>query len=107
MPTFNVTLAVTVQAYGHAEIEAETMEQAIELVRQQAANERSEATVWDNVTYIEWDTSAEHRICSIEADDNPSSTSGILEDIPLTHGDQVWTIISADELKGVLAETQD
>ena len=101
MPTFNLTLAVSVQAYGHVEIEADTMEAALEIARAQAEIDGKENTIWDSATGVEWDTQSSYRVCSIE---NASAPDETLDDIHLTNDVDGWKIIGAGDLKIILAE---
>lgn len=59
MKTFNVLCAADVPCYGTDEVEAETLDQAIEIVRH---------TIDDILLEPEWDNSENSRIVSIEDD---------------------------------------
>jgi hypothetical protein len=100
MPTFNLTLAVAVQAYGHVQIEAATMAEALEIVRAHAADpaitykDPDAANHWDGVTDIEWDTQDTFRVLTIEDE----ATGKMVDGIDLTEMETRWRVIDADQL---------
>jgi hypothetical protein len=100
MPTFNFTLAVAVQAYGFTSIEAETMAEALEIVRAHAADpaltykDPDASNHWDGVTDIEWDTQDTFRVLTIEDE----ATGKMVDGIDLTEMETPWRVIDADQL---------
>lgn len=99
MPKFNVTLAFDVSVYGHAEVEADTIEDAIEILRKDAEGRNmntleSGSGAFSNVSRVEWEAEQEHRIVSISDEaDKP-----LIDDIELTHMDEPYKVLQHDEL---------
>lgn len=83
MALFEIGLAYNVRVYGIVEVEAETIEEAYELVRRDAASE--DGGVWNDVTDVDWETGTDYTI--------------IDDDIDLMSDGSECIVISAEELK--------
>lgn len=79
---YQLTLAQTVRAYGSAEVEADSFEEAVEKMRCQLVARDKDVTDWDNVTDVEWGTATEDTIVDI-TDENGNT----LDDIELSGDD--------------------
>lgn len=99
MPKFNVTLAFDVSVYGHAEVEADTIEDAIEILRVDAQG-RDVNGPFSGVSDVQWDSETDHRIVNISNEtDDP-----LIDDIELTHMDEPYKVLQHDELFAGLAK---
>lgn len=102
MTLFNVVLAYNVPVYGNVEIEAASLQEAVEQVRKAALSVQSdEDLIWD-LTGVDHVSPHEHRIVFIEDEDGSANVS----DIGLTHHDAPWIILSAEEVAAVLADAE-
>lgn len=63
MPLFNISLAHDVSIYGWAEVEADTLAEAIEKVR---ADLDDVQTYWDEVTTVDYSTSFNFRVVTAD-----------------------------------------
>lgn len=100
MTLFNVVLAYNVPVYGNVEIEAASLQEAVEQVRKAALSVQSdEDLIWD-LTGVDHVSPHEHRIACIEDEDGCAS----VHDIDLTYPDQPWSIMSAEDVAEVLAD---
>lgn len=104
MKTFTMTLAMNVCTYATREIEAETMEDAIEAIRAEAEKQGALEYdgLWSGSFDPEWDTATEHRIVDITDDE----TKETMDDIMLSDEDAYGTIITADQLAAQIAAAQ-
>ena len=97
MPTFQFTLAHDVSVYGHVEVEADNLAAAVEKVRKEAdPNGLSEDRLWDNVSDVDYSTSHNFRIVSVDDEDD----NNLLEQIDLdgTTAEEVLAVITAERI---------
>jgi hypothetical protein len=103
MATYNLTLAVTVRIYGYTSVEADSMAEAIEIVRQHAVEYRDtiKPNLFDCVSEPDHDNASDHTIVSVTAPDDGILAGDMLVDISLTD-EGGWTIKTAEELRAGL-----
>ena len=97
MPTFQFTLAHDVSVYGYVEVEADNLAAAVEKVRKEAdPNVLSEDRLWDNVSDVDYSTSHNFRIVSVDDEDD----NNLLEQIDLdgTTAEEVLAVITAERI---------
>jgi len=96
MPTFQFTLAHDVSVYGYVEVEADNLAAAVEKVRKEAdPNGLSENHLWDNVSDVDYSTSHNFRIVSVDDEDD----NNLLEAIDLDGtAEEVLAAITANRL---------
>lgn len=105
---FNVSLGVSVRAYGNATVMASSMAEAVEIVRRHALRDAMietiddiEDNVWDQVSNCEWSTSSDYAILSVEDEEGDEET---IDDIDLCP-DGPETIIDAAHLRALVVGT--
>jgi hypothetical protein len=97
MPTFQFTLAHDVSVYGYVEVEADNLAAAVEKVRKEAdPNVLSEDRLWDNVSDVDYSTSHNFRIVSVDDEDD----NNLLEQIDLdgTTAEEVLAVVTAERI---------
>ncbi len=100
MPTFNLVLGQDVCAYGHAEVEAEDLDAAVQVAKDHLARAdfvnptREGFNIWDNVSDVEWDTAARCRIVSIENEATGEFREGIELDAPQPPKRTIWSLVT-------------
>jgi hypothetical protein len=97
MPLYSITLAHTISCYGHAEVEASSLGEAVEKIREAAQNSPSEG-IWD-IYDVDHKHPCEQRIVSLEDELGGANVS----DIDLTHHDAPWQVLSAEDVAAKLA----
>lgn len=103
LKTYEIALAVTVSAYGTVEVQAESLADALEKVRADAADASSgKKSIWDEVGEdgIDWCTEGDYRVLEAR---NVADMSDAAAGIDLVTDS--FDVISADDLATVLAES--
>lgn len=98
MPTFQLTLAHDVSAYGTVEIEADDYAAAVEKVRADLVDHTYQAPLWANAVDIEWDTSFGFRVVDVYLlGDDGMADAPLVRGIRISEPDES-TPLSAEEV---------
>jgi hypothetical protein len=115
MPVFSALLAMDVRAYATVEIEAPTIEEALEKLRQGSAAftetgqpwSYEEPNPWDRTFEPEYGAINSHTVVSIDLTDAGRSPSdACMDDIPLHPMDQPYRTIPAADLARQIEESR-
>jgi hypothetical protein len=97
MPLYSILLAHDASVYGTVEVTADDLAAAVEQIR---ADLGGKQTYWNDVSEIDWTTSVNFRIVTIQLDDPAAPTDHLADGIYVSEDDES-TPRSAEE---VLAE---
>jgi hypothetical protein len=93
MPLYSILLAHDTSAYGVVAVEADDLAAAVEKVR--ADLDSDVQTLWNEVSEIDWSTSYNYRVVTVQLDD-PTALSDLLADGIQLSGDDDGTPRSAE-----------
>lgn len=95
MKTYNFTLAHDVSVYGHVEVEADNLADAVEKVR---ADLEGKQTVWDLVSDVDYSTSCNFRVVATDV-----GVTNITGHIQISEKDESTPLSSMEVLAAVAA----
>lgn len=92
--TYNLTLGMSVRVYGTCDIEAASIEEALEIVRSKVGTD--DCVFQENCTDMEWDTQCDEAVLHIENEDDEEDAIDEIDFKPYQKG---WEVITAEDLK--------
>ena len=96
MPKFIMMLAHDVSVYGTVEVEADTLAEAVEKVR----DSDQSSNLWERVSEVEFYTSHNYRIISV----NDEADKIVAEDIQISEQDEATSLPAEEVLASLTAQ---